>query len=228
MGCAFCATGKLGLTRNLEPGELADQIFAVQDDFGCRVTNIVVMGQGEPFANYRRVIEGLRIINHPKLVNIGARHITISTCCVIRGIGRLSMEGEQFTLAVSLHSAIQETRDRLIPAMASQPLDRLRRALVAYTDATGRRFSFEYALMKGINDSDEALSALISYCRGMLCHVNLIPLNEIDDSPFKPIDGKTLHRWKQRLEDASIAVSIRKSRGGDIAAACGQLAARAK
>ena len=224
MACSFCATGRLGLTRNLLPGEIVDQILIVQRDFSDRVTNVVVMGQGEPFANYRSTIAALRIMNHPKLLNIGARHITISTCGIIPGIQKLSDEPEQFTLAVSLHSAIQKTRDVLMPAVAGYPLDALREAVTTYTEKTGRRVSFEYALMDGINDSDDDLRALISYGKGLLCHINLIPLNRIDGSPFKPVRSNIVAHWRDELEHAGIAATIRFSRGADIAGACGQLA----
>ena len=226
MGCIFCATGKSGLTRSLQPGELVDQVLLVQKDFEKRVTNVVVMGQGEPFSNYESVLAGLRILNHQKLLAIGARHITVSTCGILSGISKLSDEPEQFTLAVSLHAARQDIRDKLIPSMKSQPLDKLKSSLVAYAEATGRRFSFEYALMKGLNDSQADLEALIDYSRGMLCHVNLIPLNKIDDSPIQPVSKHTMNFWNDELGKAGIACSIRKSRGSDIAAACGQLAAK--
>ncbi|MBR0404730.1 MAG: 23S rRNA (adenine(2503)-C(2))-methyltransferase RlmN [Eggerthellaceae bacterium] len=224
MACAFCATGKAGLTRSLVPGEFIDQIHVVQDDYDERVTNVVVMGQGEPFANYDATLAALRIMNHPKLLNIGARHITVSTCGLIKGINTFADEPEQFTLAISLHAAHQEVRDKLMPRLASQPLKDLRRALVSYTEKTGRRFSFEYALMKNQNDSEDDLNALIAYCRGLLCHVNLIPLNNIDDSPIKPASSNQLKHWESQLQSKGIAASIRASRGSDIAAACGQLA----
>lgn len=226
MGCVFCATGKAGLTRSLFPGELVDQVLLVQKDFERRVTNVVVMGQGEPFSNYDAVLAGLRILNHQKLLAIGARHITVSTCGVIPGISKFAREPEQFTLAVSLHAARQEVRDRLIPSMKSQTLEKLRRELSSYTETSGRRFSFEYALMQGINDSNDDLAALVEYCRGLLCHVNLIPLNKIEGSPFHPVSMQTMNRWSEQLERNGVACSIRKSRGSDIAAACGQLAAK--
>lgn len=224
MGCAFCATGKAGLKRNLMPGEIVDQVLTVQEDFGERVTNVVVMGQGEPFANYDAVLGALRILNHPKLLNLGARHITVSTCGVIDGIERVSQESEQFTLAVSLHGARQEVRDRLMPAMKNQRLGALRKALVAYGERTGRRYSLEYALMEGVNDSAEDLEALITYCHRMLCHVNLIPLNAIDDMEFSPSSSQIVERWQQSLEAAGVPATVRRSRGSDIAGACGQLA----
>ena len=224
MGCAFCATGQLGLNRSLIPGEIVDQILIAQEDMNQRVSNVVVMGQGEPFSNYENTLAALRILNNQKLVNIGARHITISTCGLIPGIKRLAEEPEQFTLAVSLHSAVQKTRDELMPACRTYTLDSLRSALSGYTDKTGRRVSFEYALMKGINDSEDDLRTLISYCAGMLCHVNLIPLNHIPDSPFLPVSRKVLDSWCEALDAAGISATIRNSRGSDIAGACGQLA----
>lgn len=228
MGCVFCATGKSGLTRSLDPGEIVDQVLLVQKDFGQRVTNVVIMGQGEPFANYDNVLAALRILNHPKLLNIGARHITVSTCGIISGIRRFTKEPEQFTLAVSLHSALQKTRDKLIPAMANQPLEQLKPTLNSYTSQTGRRFSFEYALMKDVNDDEKHLQALIDYATEMLCHVNLIPLNNIEDSPIKPVSKTKMEHWKETLEQSGIPASIRISRGADIAAACGQLARTAQ
>lgn len=224
MACAFCATGKAGLTRSLVPGEFIDQIHVVQEDYGMRVTNVVVMGQGEPFANYDASLAALRIMNHPKLLNIGARHITVSTCGLLKGINAFGDEPEQFTLAISLHAARQEIRDKLMPRLASQPLSELRKALSSYAAKTGRRFSFEYALMEDLNDSEDDLKALIAYCKGLLCHVNLIPLNSIDDSPIKPASTRQLKHWESQLQSNGIAVSIRASRGSDIAAACGQLA----
>ena len=224
MGCVFCATGKSGLTRNLMPGEIVDQVGVVQNDFGMRVTNVVLMGQGEPFANYNSTMGALRILNHPKLLGIGARHMTVSTCGLIRGIEAFSQEPEQFTLAVSLHSAVQRTRDSIMPAMANQRLDTLSNALAKYGKATGRRFSFEYALMEGVNDSEGDLGALVDYCRGLLCHVNLIPLNDVAGSSARPVSRRVLQHWNDGLERAGIASSIRDSRGDDIAAACGQLA----
>ena len=228
MGCIFCATGKSGLTRSLDPGEIVDQILMIQKDFDQRVTNVVIMGQGEPFANYDNVLAALRIMNHQKLLNIGARHITVSTCGILSGIRRFAKEPEQFTLAVSLHSAIQKSRNKLIPAMSNQPLDQLKTTLSHYTEQTGRRFSFEYALMKDMNDDERHLNALIEYSTDMLCHVNLIPLNNIEDSPIKPVSKTKMEHWRDSLERAGIPVSIRISRGADIAAACGQLARNSK
>ena len=153
MGCVFCATGRGGLTRSLYPGEISDQVAFAQRDFGSRVTNVVFMGQGEPFANYDNVLGALRILNSSELFGIGARHLTVSTCGIIKGIERFSNEPEQFTLAVSLHAAVQGIRDSIMPAVRKDDLERLHEALYRYTQATGRRFSFEYALIKDVNDS---------------------------------------------------------------------------
>lgn len=224
MGCTFCATGKSGFNRDLAAGEIVDQVLAVQQDFGERVTNVVVMGQGEPFANYEAVMGALRIMNHPKLLNIGARHITVSTCGLIDGIERFTEEPEQFTLAVSLHSARQDVRDDLIPAMRNQRLGTLRQALDRYTAATGRRLSFEYAMMEDVNDSEQDLEALITYSRRLLCHINLIPLNAVEGSPVKPVSTSKMQEWQQQLEEAGISCTVRRSRGSDIYGACGQLA----
>lgn len=226
MGCDFCATGHQGFSGNLLIGEIVDQIIQVQNDFSQRVSNIVVMGQGEPFLNFDNVIEALRICNDQKLLNIGARRITISTCGVIPSIERFSQVEEQFTLAVSLHSAVQQTRDKIMPGTRKWPLPDLKRALVNYNCTTNRRVTFEYALMRGVNDSSSDLQALIEYCSGLICHVNLIPLNEIDDSPYQPTASHVIDYWRDKLQASGIEASVRNSRGQDIAGACGQLANR--
>ena len=224
MGCVFCATGKEGFKRNLYPGEIVDQIFHVQEDFSKRVTNIVMMGQGEPFANYSHALESMRICNNQNLLDIGSRRITISTCGVLRGIERFENEPEQFTLAVSLHSAIQKKRNYLMPAMKQFNLNELRAVLEHYIDRTNRRVTFEYALINEVNDSNEDLDALIKYCRGMLCHVNLIALNRIPDSEFGPSSNARTQYWLNALNKAGVNTTLRHSHGADIAGACGQLA----
>lgn len=223
MECAFCATGKGGFLRNLAPGEIVDQVMLVGDDFGRRVTNAVAMGQGEPFNNYDATLGALRFLNMSNGANIGARHMTISTCGVIPMIRRLALEPEQFTLAVSLHSAVQRTRDKIMPGVSAYGLDRLRDSLVSYSEATGRRPTFEYALMYGINDSPEERDALVDYCKRMLCHVNLIPLNKVEGSRFKPSDPSRVQEFCDALTSKGIEATIRNSRGADIQGACGQL-----
>ncbi len=229
MGCTFCATGKAGFTCNLTSGEMYDQVKLVSEDFGMRVTNVVCMGQGEPFLNYEAVLEALRRMNAKTGLGIGARHITVSTCGLLEGIRRFSHEPEQFTLAISLHSAIQETRNSLMPGVSNISLGELRGAVKDYGELTKRRPSFEYAPIRGINDDDEHITALVDFCKGMLCHVNLIPLNPI--TPGQETDGMMIpsdriEEISQELSAHNIENSIRKSRGNDIDGACGQLRQR--
>jgi 23S rRNA (adenine2503-C2)-methyltransferase len=181
------------------------------------------MGQGEPFANYDALLAALRFMNAEDGLGIGARHITVSTCGLLPGIARFAEEPEQFTLAVSLHSAVQATRDRLMPGVRGVSLAALRAALVAYASATGRRPSLEYALISGVNDDANELAALISFCRGMLVHVNLIPVNTVTESGFGRSPASRCEQFERGLAAAGIDVSTRAERGADIAAACGQL-----
>jgi len=226
MGCTFCATGQGGLVRSLSLGEMVDQVRLVGEDFGRRVTNVVAMGQGEPFANYEATLEALRLMNSEDGLGIGARHITISTCGLLPGILRLAQEPEQFTLAVSLHSAVQATRDELMPGVRGYPLPSLREALQTYTSKTGRRVTLEYALVAGVNDGDEQLQALIEFSRGLLCHVNLIPVNPVTGSGTdRPADPR-VRDFASRLLAAGVETSLRTERGADIDAACGQLSQR--
>ena len=226
MGCAFCATGRQGLSRSLNCGEMVDQVRLISEDFGRRASNAVAMGQGEPFANYEATLAGLRYMNAPKGLGIGARHLTISTCGIAPAIKRLAGEPEQFGLAVSLHSAVQETRDRLMPAMKAYPLTALHGALEGYSDISGRRPTFEYAMIEGVNDTPEERRALVEFCRGMLCHVNLIPMNTVGDQDLRRSRQDTIQTFLNALRAAGIEVSERLERGSDIDAACGQLRAR--
>ncbi len=223
VNCAFCATGQNGFTRNLSIGEIVDQVRVVGEDFGMRPSSVVVMGQGEGFLNYDNLLEALRIINDPKGLGIGARHITISTVGMIVGIDKLAKEPEQFTLAISLHSAIQKTRDAIMPGVQAFTLERLKKSILNYVDETSRRPSYEYALIKDLNDDDEHLQALIDYTRGTMCHVNIIQLNEVEDSLFKPTSHKRAQEFKEALQEVGVECTIRNSRGSDIDAACGQL-----
>ncbi|MCL2888801.1 MAG: 23S rRNA (adenine(2503)-C(2))-methyltransferase RlmN [Eggerthellaceae bacterium] len=232
MACTFCASGTEGLSRNLLPGEIVDQVFVAQKDFGARVGNLVAMGQGEPFLNYENTLAALRILNNPKGLNIGARHITLSTCGIISGVRRFSCEPEQFNLAVSLHSAQQEVRNRLMPKLSVEPLHLLKDALLNYVESTNRRVTLEYALIEGLNDTAAAFDSLLRFCSGLLCHVNLLPINPIaeesaaahDEVPrFSPSPAASILRWQTELEKARVPVSLRQSRGLNIAGACGQL-----
>lgn len=223
MGCIFCATGQEGFTRNLTVGEIIYQILAVQQDFGKRVTNLVGMGQGEPLLNLDAVLGALEIINSKKGLNIGARKIVISTCGIIKGIERFSEVKEQFTLAISLHAARQQVRDMIMPHASSNTLKDLRKALSSYIQKTNRRITFEYTLIKGINDSEEDLEALLSYVDGLLCHINFIKLNSIPGSRFQPSSSVTMNHWKNSTERMGIETTVRISKGSDIFGACGQL-----
>lgn len=228
MGCSFCATGGSGFTRQLAVGEMVDQLNVVADDFGRRVTNAVAMGQGEPFANYDSVLSALRIMNSPDGLGIGARHLTISTCGLLPGIRRFTQEPEQFTLAVSLHSAVQATRDRLMPGVKGAPLAALREVLADYAETTGRRPSLEYALLDGVNDTEAELDALVGFCRGLLVHVNLIPANPVAGTGYVRADQGRIRSFETALKNASIEASVRAERGADIDAACGQLRQRTR
>lgn len=223
MGCVFCATGQEGFTRNLSVGEIIQQVLVVQNDFQKRVTNLVGMGQGEPFLNYENVMSALEIINSKKGLNIGARKITLSTCGIIASIRKFTQVKEQYTLAISLHSARQSVRDYLMPHAATNTLVDLHQALIDYGTASNRRFTLEYTLIQGINDQEEDLQSLLHFADGLLCHVNLIKLNDIPNSPFKPSCMKTMDLWKHTLEMQGIETTIRISKGSDIAGACGQL-----
>ena len=223
MQCAFCETGHEGFSRNLSVGEMVDQILIAQEDMGQRVSNVVAMGQGEPFLNYDNTLAALRILNHAKLLKIGARRITVSTCGIIPGINRFANEPEQFTLAVSLHAARQSVRDVLMPQMTNQPLSRLRKALQQYLEKTDRRITLEYLLIDGINDNEEDLAALIDFCSGLLVHINLLPMNAVASSCLQPSPPSTVFQWREELERKHIETTLRKSRGADIAGACGQL-----
>lgn len=223
MGCVFCATGHEGFTRNLGFGEIVYQILLVEDDMGMRVSNLVGMGQGEPFLNFTNVLDALQVMNDPKGIGIGARKITISTCGVIPGIQQFQEVKQQFTMAVSLHSAIQEKRDQIMPKSRKWPLRQLKAALSDYLDKTDRRVTFEYLLIGGFNDGEDDLAALIRYCDGLLCHINLLNMNQIEGSPFRPASKSTVNRWLTALNEAGIETTLRASRGADIEGACGQL-----
>lgn len=226
MGCAFCATGLAGLSRSLTAQEMVDQVLHVARDFGERVTSVVFMGQGEPFANFDATVQALRILNDPDGLAIGARHLTVSTCGVIPGIRRFAELPEQFTLAISLHSAIQGTRNQLMPGVKKYTLLRLHEAIQLYVEKTGRRPTYEFAMIDGINDTNPEMQALVDCCAGTLCHVNLIQLNNIPDSPFRPSPIEKVESLQRRLTMHGVETTIRNSRGSDIDAACGQLKQR--
>lgn len=226
MGCAFCATGAAGLTRSLTASEIYGQVMHARDDFDTRVTSVVLMGQGEPFMNYDATLAALRRLNSPEGLGIGARHLTVSTCGIIPQILRFAKEPEQFTLAVSLHSAVQRTRNMLMPGVKRYSLLNLYDAMGTYVDITGRRPTYEYALIRGVNDSDEELESLVDFCRGNLAHVNIIQLNQVPGSKFEPASEARAGEFVRRLGQVGVEATIRVSRGADIDAACGQLRQR--
>ena len=226
MGCSFCATGAAGLTRSLTSSEIYEQVMHVRDDFNTRVTSVVFMGQGEPFLNYDATLGALRRLNDPEGAGIGARHLTVSTCGVIPQIMRFANEPEQFTLAISLHSAVQRTRHALMPGVRKYSLVNLYNVMGEYVNKTGRRPTYEYALMGGVNDTDSELQALCDFCEGTLAHVNLIQLNEVEGSKLRPSTDLRAQDFVRALAAVGVEATVRNSRGADIDAACGQLKQR--
>ena len=226
MGCSFCATGAAGLTRSLSSAEIYEQVMHVRDDFNTRVTSVVFMGQGEPFLNYDATLGALRRLNDPDGAGSGARHLTVSTCGVIPQIMRFANEPEQFTLAISLHSAVQRTRNALMPGVRKYSLINLYNVMGEYVNKTGRRPTYEYALIGGVNDTDGELQALCDFCEGTLAHVNLIQLNEVEGSKLRPSTDLRAQDFVRALSAVGVEATVRNSRGADIDAACGQLKQR--
>lgn len=225
MGCAFCASTIAGKVRDLTPGELLDQVIFTQKDSGLPISNIVLMGIGEPMDNLDNVLKFLELVNHPDGLNIGMRHISLSTCGVIPGIERLADLGLQLTLSVSLHAPDGETRSKIMPVNRAYPVEDLFAACRRYFERTGRRISFEYAMIDGVNDHDWQADLIAEKIRGMPGHVNLIPLNDVVESPFKP--SKRTAAFQKRLESHGLTATVRRSLGGDIDASCGQLRRKA-
>ncbi len=223
MGCAFCASTIGGLVRRLSAGEILDEVLFTQADSGQEISNIVLMGIGEPLDNYDNVTRFLELVNSPEGANIGMRHISLSTCGVVPKIRALAESELQLTLSVSLHAPDDETRNRIMPVNRTWNVEALLSACRDYFKATGRRISFEYAMIRGVNDSPEAAGLLIRRLHGMAAHVNLIPLNHVDESPFEPSERQTVLRFQKQLEDSSIACTVRRTLGSDIDASCGQL-----
>ena len=223
MGCAFCASTIGGLVRRLSAGEILDEVLFTQADSGQEISNIVLMGIGEPLDNYDNVTRFLELVNSPEGANIGMRHISLSTCGVVPKIRALAESELQLTLSVSLHAPDDETRNRIMPVNRTWNVEALLSACRDYFKATGRRISFEYAMIRGVNDSSEAAGLLIRRLHGMAAHVNLIPLNHVDESPFEPSERQTVLRFQKQLEDSGIACTVRRTLGSDIDASCGQL-----
>ncbi|MBE7008161.1 MAG: 23S rRNA (adenine(2503)-C(2))-methyltransferase RlmN [Ruminococcaceae bacterium] len=225
MGCRFCASTIAGRVRDLRPSEMLDQVLFTQLDSGEEISNIVLMGIGEPMDNLDTVLRFLELVNHPDGLNIGMRHISLSTCGVIPGIERLAELGLQLTLSVSLHAPDSATRSRIMPVNNAYDVDDLFDACHRYFEKTGRRISFEYAMIDGVNDSDAQADLLAKKIRGMPGHVNLIPLNDVVESEFKP--SRRVAAFQKRLESHGLTATVRRSLGGDIDASCGQLRRKA-
>ena len=225
MGCAFCASAIGGKVRDLRPSEILDQVIFTQLDTGLPVGNIVLMGIGEPLDNLVSVLRFLELVNCPQGLNIGMRHVSLSTCGLIPGIQRLGELGLQLTLSVSLHAPDSETRSKIMPVNRAYDVEDLFAACHAYFKKTGRRISFEYAMIDGVNDHDWQADLIAKKLRGMPGHVNLIPLNDVHESPLKP--SRRLRQFQKRLEDRGVTATVRRSLGGDIDASCGQLRRKA-
>ena len=225
MGCAFCASTVGGKVRDLTPSEILDQVLFAQLDSGLPVSNIVLMGIGEPLDNLDAVLRFLELVNHPMGMNIGMRHISLSTCGLVPGIDRLGDLQLQLTLSVSLHAPDSETRSGIMPVNRAYDVEELFAACHRYFRKTGRRISFEYAMIDGVNDSDAQADLLAEKVRGMPAHINLIPLNNVRESKLKP--SRRIAAFQKRLERHGLTVTVRRSLGGDIDASCGQLRRRA-
>jgi len=225
MGCAFCASTLGGKVRDLTPGEILDQVIFTQLDSGVPISNIVMMGIGEPLDNFDNVLRFLRLVNHPQGLNIGMRHISLSTCGLTEQIDKLAQYELQLTLSVSLHAPDDETRSRIMPVNRSVGVEKLMETCRRYFEKTGRRISYEYAMIDGVNDSDAQADQLAALLRGTPGHVNLIPLNRVEESPLKP--SRRVAAFQKRLESQGITVTVRRKLGGEIDASCGQLRRKA-
>ena len=223
MGCKFCESGRLKKVRNLETYEMVEQILLISDYIKDRIDSVVIMGIGEPFDNYDNVVGFLRIANDPKALNIGARHITVSTCGIIPKIYEYASLDMQVNLALSLHAPSDEIRNMIMPVSKAYPLDNLITAIKDYIDATGRRVTIEYVMLRGINDSVKCANDLANLLHGLNVYVNLIAYNETNNIDYKASDKETIDKFYDTLKKRSINVTLRRKFGDNISAACGQL-----
>ena len=223
MGCAFCASTLGGLVRRLEPHEMLDQVLFTQVDSGLPVSHIVLMGIGEPLDNFDNVMRCLELVNSPDGMNISMRHISLSTCGLVPKIDELAKRKLQISLAISLHGSNDAIRDRIMPVNKAYPSEELLEACRRYYAATSRRIHFEYAMIDGVNDREEHARELLKRLKGISAHVNLIPLNHVEESPLKPSSRAAVARFQKILEDGGIPATVRRTLGGDIDASCGQL-----
>lgn len=223
MGCAFCASGIGGFKRHLAPSEILSQVYTAQRDLGIRISRIVLMGMGEPLDNYQNVMKFLKLISDERGLNIGMRHISLSTSGIVPRIYDLLNEKLQLTLSVSLHAPNDKIRSGIMPVNNSWGVDELLTACKKYADDTSRRISFEYAMMKGVNDTPECAEELAKKLKGILCHVNLIPANEVPEKGHQRSDDTSINIFKEIVEKHGITVTVRRTLGSDINASCGQL-----
>ena len=223
MGCAFCASTLGGLVRPLEPWEMLDQVLFTQVDSGLPIGHIVLMGIGEPLDNMDNVLRFLELVNSPEGMNISMRHISLSTCGLVPKIRALAEKKLQLTLSVSLHAPSDEVRYTIMPVNRAYPTEELLAACRDYYAITGRRISFEYAMIDGVNDREADAKLLLKRLKGLPAHMNLIPLNHVEESPLKPSSRKAVAAFQKLLEDGGIPATVRRSLGGDIDASCGQL-----
>ena len=225
MGCAFCASTLAGKVRDLTPAEMIDQVLFTQLDSGVPISNIVLMGIGEPLDNFDTVMRFLTLVNHPEGLKIGMRHISLSTSGLVDKIDKLAQYGLQLTLSVSLHAPDDETRSKIMPVNRSVGVERLMETCRRYFQITGRRISYEYAMIDGVNDADWQADRLAQLLKGTPGHINLIPLNDVEESPLKP--SRRVAAFQRRLERQGVTVTVRRKLGGDIDASCGQLRRKA-
>ena len=223
MGCRFCASTLDGMVRNLAPSEMLDQIYRIQTISGERVDNIVIMGSGEPMDNFQNVVQFLKLINSDKGLHISARNITVSTCGLVDKIRELADLQLQITLAISLHAPNDELRKTMMPIANKYSIEQIMEACRYYLKQTGRRISFEYSLVKGVNDTQECAEQLSGLLHGMNCHVNLIPVNPIKERDYRQSEKQAIAAFKNKLERNGINVTIRSEMGREIDGACGQL-----
>lgn len=223
MGCRFCASTQGGRVRNLEAGEIAAEIYAVMKDIGERITHVVLMGIGEPLDNFDNVIDFLEILSSSDGINIGMRNFSLSTCGLVPMINKLAEKKLQLTLSISLHAPENAMRSSMMPVNDAYPIEELMHACRNYQKVTGRRISFEYSMVRGVNDSDETAFELAKIVRGMGAHINLIPINPVDGSPYSASDDSNIHHFQRKLQELGINATIRRRLGQDISAACGQL-----
>ena len=223
MGCRFCASTIDGLERNLNPSEMLSQVYNIEKDIGERVSNIVVMGSGEPLDNYDNLIRFIELVSNDKGINISQRNITVSTCGIVPKIYELANLSLQITLAISLHAPNQEKRKEIMPVANKYDLNDLLPACSYYFEKTGRRLTFEYSLIKGVNDSDEDADSLCRLLKGLNAHINLIPVNPIEERQYRQSEKEAVISFKNKLEKHGRNVTIRREMGRDINGACGQL-----